>query len=235
MTELKPDILVVEDEEAILMVLQYNLEKAGFTVRIAETGVEALEQVETKIPDIMLLDWMLPELSGVEVCKRLRGAQETRNIPVIMVTARGEEADELQGLEAGADDYVVKPFSPAQLIARIKAVLRRTRPVLLDKKLEFAGITLDTNLRRATINSKEIKLGPTEFKLLMFLMEHPRQVFSREQLLDRVWGNDAYLETRTVDVHIRRVRKALEDTRPGLENIIKTLRSAGYSLDDAVE
>lgn len=228
---MKPYVLVVEDEDAIAMMVRYNLESDDFEVEIADDGEKAILCVDERKPDIIVLDWMLPQLTGVEVCQRVRAKQETSGIPIIMLTARGEEADRITGLDVGADDYMVKPFSPQELIARIKAVLRRTRPVLTKKAIEYAGIKVDTASHRVTYDGKSIHLGPTEFGLLVHLMEHPAQVFSRDQLLDSVWGHDVYVENRTVDVHILRLRKALSDTHAGLGNLIQTVRSAGYMLE----
>ncbi len=224
-------ILVVEDEEAIVTMLKYNLTKEGFTVYAAMDGEEALMMVEEKRPDIIVLDWMLPSLSGVEVCRQLRRNNDTKNIPVIMLSARGEEEDRIRGLDCGADDYMTKPFSPSELTARIRAVLRRIRPALAEKQIEFAGVKLDLAAHRVTREGQDVHLGPTEFRLLQYLMEHPGRVFSREQLLDTVWGHDIYVELRTVDVHIRRLRKALQ-TRDDMCDLIRTVRSAGYALQD---
>ena len=222
-------ILIVEDEAAVVTLLKYNLESAGFHVSSAMDGEEALLMVAEEAPDLILLDWMLPKLSGVEVCRRLRRNGDTRNVPIIMVTARGEEADTVRGLESGADDYMVKPFSPSELVARVKALLRRSRPSLTEETLKIAGLEMDLAAYRVYRNGHEVKLGPTEFRLLRHLMEHPGRVFSREQLLDAVWGRDVYVESRTVDVHIRRLRKALNQNDE--EDIIRTVRSAGYALD----
>ena len=187
--------------------------------------------VEENVPDLVLLDWMLPSLSGVEVCRRMREKDVTRSVPIIMLTARGEESDKVKGLDSGADDYIAKPFSPRELIARIHAVLRRTRPVLEEKKLEYAGIEIDLDAHRVLCLGKQVHLGPKEFYLLCRLMERPGMVYSREQLLDSVWGQDAYVDVRTVDVHIRRIRKVLEEAAPGLERVIRTVRAAGYTID----
>ena len=230
-TAIKPLILVVEDENAIVTMLKYNLEHNGFRVNVATDGDEALMAVEEQKPDLILLDWMLPSVSGVEVCERLRKREESRLIPIIMLTARGEESDRVRGLDSGADDYMTKPFSPNELIARIKAVLRRTRPVFASKALVFSGIAIDLNNHKVSLNGSDLRLGPTEFRLLCHFMETPNQVFSREQLLDAVWGYDIYVELRTVDVHIRRLRKVLGDAKPGLEDIIKTVRSVGYIME----
>ena len=226
---MKPYILIVEDEAALLTLLRYNLEKEGFEVGEAVDGEEALLMVAERRPDLVVLDWMLPTLSGIEVCRRIRRRPEARNVPIVMLTARGEEADRVRGLNSGADDYVVKPFSPAELVARIRAVLRRLRPAFGDEMLHYAGLRMDLAAHKVTRDGAQIHLGPTEFRLLRHLMEHPGRVFTREQLLDSVWGPDIFIETRTVDVHVRRLRRALNgDRRPDL---IRTVRSAGYALD----
>ncbi len=230
--DMNPKVLVVEDDEAIAAMLKYNLKAEGFTASHAEDGDLALQMIQEDKPDIILLDWMLPNISGIEVCRRVRQNEKTRNIPIIMVTARSEESDKLMGLDYGADDYITKPFSPAELIARIKAVLRRIRPAFSNESLNFADIKMDLSTHKVTRGEHEVHLGPTEFKLLRHFMENPRRVFSREQLLDNIWGNDIYVELRTVDVHIRRLRKALE-VKEGAEDIIRTVRSAGYALDDS--
>ncbi|WP_420402991.1 phosphate regulon transcriptional regulator PhoB [Nisaea sp.] len=222
-------ILVVEDEAPIVTLLRYNLEREGFEVLEAGDGEEAMLLAMEKNPDLILLDWMLPLLSGVEVCRRLRRTPETKAIPVIMLTARGDEGDRIRGLNAGADDYITKPFSPSELIARIRAVLRRTRPASDAETLQFEDLEMDLAAHKVRRNEREIHLGPTEFRLLRYFLEHPGRVFSREQLLDRVWGPDIYVEPRTVDVHIRRLRKAINiDTE---SDLIRTVRSAGYALD----
>jgi two-component system phosphate regulon response regulator PhoB len=226
-----PQVLVVEDEDALSALLQYNLDKEGYAVTVAGDGEEALVLIDEQMPDLIVLDWMLPKVSGVEVCRRLRARPETRNLPIIMLTARGEESDRIRGLDTGADDYVVKPFSMSELAARIRAVLRRIRPGLAEDRLHHGDIVVDRAAHRVRRAEKEVHLGPTEFRLLDYLMQHPGRVFSREQLLDAVWGSDVYVEARTVDVHIGRLRKALNrdlDTDP-----IRTVRSAGYSLDVA--
>ena len=226
---MKPYILTVEDEAALLTLLRYNLEKEGFEVGEAVDGEEALLMVAERRPDLVVLDWMLPTLSGIEVCRRIRRRPEARNVPIVMLTARGEEADRVRGLNSGADDYVVKPFSPAELVARIRAVLRRLRPAFGDEMLHYADLRMDLAAHKVTRDGAQIHLGPTEFRLLRHLMEHPGRVFTREQLLDSVWGPDIFIETRTVDVHVRRLRRALNgDRRPDL---IRTVRSAGYALD----
>ena len=226
---MKQTVLVVEDEPAILTLLRYNLEREGFSVSEARDGEEALTQLEERRPDAVLLDWMLPLVSGIEVCRRIRRAPAWRDLPVIMLTARTEEGDRIRGLDSGADDYVVKPFSPNELIARLRAVIRRARPATAAETLEFADVSLDLAGHRVSRGGTPIHLGPTEFRLLRYLMERPGRVFSREQLLDAVWGHDAYVEPRTVDVHIRRLRKAMTDG--DRTDLIRTVRTAGYSLD----
>ncbi|MBI3439884.1 MAG: phosphate regulon transcriptional regulator PhoB [Proteobacteria bacterium] len=223
------NVLVVEDEAALAELLKYNLEKEGYQVRVAMDGEEALVAAEERAPDLVLLDWMLPKASGVEVCRRLRARQETRNTPIVMLTARGEESDRVRGLDIGADDYITKPFSMTELLARLRAVMRRIRPALADDKVRVGDIVVDRVAHRVKRGSREVHLGPTEFRILDHLIQHPGRVFSREQLLDAVWGSDVYVEARTVDVHIGRLRKALmvgTETDP-----IRTVRSAGYSLD----
>ncbi len=222
-------ILIVEDDPSLTELIKYNLESEGFSVEIEMDGEEGLYNAQDNAPDLILLDWMLPNLSGIEICRRLRRHKNTKNIPIIMLTAKGEESDKIRGLETGADDYITKPFSPKELIARIKAILRRIRPALSEQSLEYAGIEMDLASHKIKRDGVMIHLGPTEFNILKFLMENPCRVFSREQLLDMVWGNDIYVEVRTIDVHIRRLRKALNDGNK--ENLIRTVRSAGYSLD----
>ncbi|ADG12282.1 phosphate regulon transcriptional regulatory protein PhoB [Caulobacter segnis] len=224
-----PYVLVVEDEDALATLLHYNLDKEGYRVAVAGDGEEALTLASERAPDLVILDWMLPKVSGIEVCRRLRGRAETRNVPIIMLTARGEESDRIRGLDTGADDYVVKPFSMVELTARVRAVMRRIRPGLADDRITVGDIVIDRVAHRVKRNGKEIHLGPTEFRLLDYLMQHPGRVFSREQLLDAVWGSDVYVEARTVDVHIGRLRKALNGSSDG--DPIRTVRSAGYSLD----
>ncbi|MDQ8029602.1 MAG: phosphate regulon transcriptional regulator PhoB [Brevundimonas sp.] len=226
---MQPYILVMEDEDALATLLQYNLEKEGYDVTVAADGEEGLLQVDERLPDLVLLDWMLPKLSGIEVCRRIRGRSETRNLPIIMLTARGEESDRVRGLDTGADDYLTKPFSMTELTARIRAVLRRIRPGLADDRINHGDIVIDRVAHRVRRAGLEIHLGPTEFRLLDHFMQHPGRVFSREQLLDAVWGSDVYVEARTVDVHVGRLRKALNVE--GTVNPIRTVRSAGYSLD----
>lgn len=226
---MQPYVLVMEDEDALATLLSYNLEKEGYRVVVASDGEEGMLQIDERLPDLVLLDWMLPKLSGIEVCRRIRGKSETRNLPIIMLTARGEESDRIRGLDTGADDYLTKPFSMTELTARIRAVLRRIRPGLADDRLNHGDIVIDRVAHRVRRSGQEIHLGPTEFRLLDHLMQHPGRVFSREQLLDAVWGSDVYVEARTVDVHVGRLRKALNVE--GTINPIRTVRSAGYSLD----
>ncbi|MBM3626217.1 MAG: phosphate regulon transcriptional regulatory protein PhoB, partial [Alphaproteobacteria bacterium] len=209
MSQHKLHVLVVEDEASLVELLRYNLEKEGFRVTAANDGEEALALLKEGKPDLLVLDWMLPHVSGIEICRQIRRRPELRDLPVIMLTARGEEADRVRGLEVGADDYVIKPFSPSELVARIRAVLRRARPGAADEMLTYGGIAMDLAVHRVMRNGRFLHLGPTEFRLLRFFMERPGRVFSREQLLDGVWGRDIYVELRTVDVHIRRLRKAI--------------------------
>jgi len=225
----QPHILVVEDEEALATLLQYNLDKEGYRIELCADGEEALIRIDEKLPDLVVLDWMLPSVSGIEVCRRLRQRSQTRNLPIIMLTARGEETDRVRGLDTGADDYIVKPFLMSELSARVRAVLRRIRPGLAEDSVRHGDITIDRSAHRVKRAGKDVHLGPTEFRLLDYFMQHPGRVFSREQLLNAVWGSDVYVETRTVDVHIGRLRRALS----GDENLdpIRTVRSAGYALD----
>ena len=226
---MSPLVLIVEDEAALVTLLRYNLERAGFEIAEAADGEEAMTIAAERKPDLILLDWMLPLVSGIEVCRRLRRQPDTRSIPIVMLTARGEEGDKLRGLDSGADDYITKPFSPSELIARIRAVLRRVRPALAEEVLRYRDLSMDTTAHRVRRNGRDVHLGPTEFRLLRYLLEHPGRVFSREQLLDVVWGRDVYVESRTVDVHIRRLRKALNAEEDS--DLIRTVRSAGYALD----
>ncbi len=222
-------VLVVEDEEALAQLLKYNLEKEGYRVTAAADGEEALVLAAESPPDLVVLDWMLPKAPGIEVCRRLRARQETRNTPIVMLTARTEESDRIRGLDVGADDYVTKPFSMNELLARLRAVMRRIRPGLAEDKVQCGDILMDRVSHRVKRAEREVHLGPTEFRILDHLMQHPGRVFSREQLLDAVWGSDVYVEARTVDVHIGRLRKALilgDEPDP-----IRTVRSAGYALD----
>ena len=229
---MKPSILVAEDEGALVTLLRYNLEREGYRVLEAGDGEEALLVAAEEKPDLVLLDWMLPQLSGIEVCRRLRGRQETRNVPIIMLTARGEETDRIRGLDTGADDYLTKPFSMTELLARLRAVLRRIRPSLAEDVVRSGDIEMDRVAHRVRRAGKEVHLGPTEYKLLEHLIQHPGRVFSREQLLDAVWGSDVYVEARTVDVHVGRLRKAL--SVEGVGDPVRTVRSAGYALEDGV-
>jgi len=224
-----PKLLLVEDDDALAELLSWNFKKADYDVIQTPDGEEALLLVKEHRPDVILLDWMIENLSGIEVCRQLRRSPDTANIPIIMLTARGEEEDKIRGLEIGADDYVTKPFSPRELIARVKAVLRRVRPALAGEKLAFGDLEMDTVAHRVKRDDQVIPLGPTEFRLLRHFLEHPNWVFSRERLLDSVWGQDSDIELRTVDVHIRRLRKALNAN--GQPDIIRTVRSAGYALD----
>lgn len=226
---MRASMLLVEDDAALTELLVYHFEREGFEVKQTPDGEEALLMARERVPDIVLLDWMVEGLSGLEVCRRLRRTPATQNIPIIMLTARGEEEDRVRGLETGADDYVTKPFSPRELVARVGAVLRRVRPALAGEVLAYADIEMDTVAHKVRRGGETIALGPTEFRLLKHFLEHPGHVFSRERLLDSVWGHDSDIESRTVDVHIRRLRKAINaDDRA---DIIRTVRSAGYALD----
>jgi two-component system, OmpR family, phosphate regulon response regulator PhoB len=227
----KPLVLIVEDEAPLVTLLRYNLEKEGFQICEAADGEEALVQIAERKPDIVLLDWMLPLVSGIEVCRQIRRSPQTRALPIVMLTARGEELDRVRGLNSGADDYISKPFSLRELTARLRAVIRRAQPNAAEETLQFGEVMVDVGAHRVTRAGKPIHLGPTEFRLLLYLMRHPGRVFSREQLLDAVWGHDVYVEARTVDVHIRRLRKAVN--ADGGDDIVRTVRSAGYSLDRA--
>ncbi|EGF92356.1 phosphate regulon transcriptional regulatory protein PhoB [Asticcacaulis biprosthecium C19] len=226
---MRPYIIIAEDEDALSTLLHYNLEKEGYETAMAADGDEALMMIKERQPDLLVCDWMMPKVSGIEVCRRLRSASPTRNLPIVMLTARSEESDRIRGLDTGADDYVVKPFSMVEFLARIRAVLRRIRPGLSDDKVEFGEISVDRLSHRVQRCGRDIHLGPTEYKLLDHFMQYPKRVFSREQLLDAVWGNDVYVEARTVDVHIGRLRKALN--KGDEYDPIRTVRSAGYSLD----
>ena len=226
-----PLVLVVEDEAALVTLLRYNLEREGFRVAEARDGEEAMLQIAEQMPDLVILDWMLPLMSGIEVCRQLRRLPETRRLPIVMLTARGEEGDKLRGLDAGADDYITKPFSPSELIARLRAVLRRAKPEREDETLKYQDLVMDLASHRVKRNGREVHLGPTEFRLLRHLLENQGRVFSREQLLDMVWGRDVYVEPRTVDVHIRRLRKAINNDDEN--DLIRTVRAAGYALDHA--
>ena len=223
-------ILIVEDEEPLTLLLRYNLEAEGYEVDCAARGDEADLRLREQIPDLVLLDWMLPGLSGIELCRRVRARPETERLPVIMLTARGEEGDRVRGLATGADDYIVKPFSVPELLARVRALLRRTKPGHVANLLTAGDIELDRETRRVRRGGRELHLGPTEFKLLEFLMQSPGRVFSREQLLNGVWGHDVYIDERTVDVHVGRLRKAVN--RPRRPDPIRTVRGAGYAFDE---
>jgi two-component system phosphate regulon response regulator PhoB len=229
---MKPSVLVAEDESALVTLLRYNLEREGYRVLEAMDGEEALLVAAEEKPDLVLLDWMLPQLSGIEVCRRLRSRQETRNVPIIMLTARGEESDRIRGLDTGADDYLTKPFSMMELLARLRAVMRRIRPSLAEDIVLVGDIEMDRAAHRVRRSGREVHLGPTEYKLLDHLIQHPGRVFSREQLLDAVWGSDVYVEARTVDVHVGRLRKALGVE--GVRDPVRTVRSAGYALEDGM-
>ena len=225
----QPDLLLIEDDEAIAELIVWHFAREGFSVRQTPDGEQALVLVEERVPDIVLLDWMIESLPGIEVCRRLRRNPKSANVPIIMLSARGEEEDRIRGLETGADDYVTKPFNPRELVTRVQAVLRRLRPALAGEMLTYADIELDSVAHKVVRNSQIVAMGPTEFRLLRHFMEHPGRVFSRGQLLDSVWGQDSDIELRTVDVHIRRLRKAIN--LPGTSDIIRTVRSAGYALD----
>jgi two-component system, OmpR family, phosphate regulon response regulator PhoB len=225
----QPDLLLVEDDEAIAELIVWHFAKEGYAVRHTPDGEQALVLAAERVPDIVLLDWMVESLSGIEVCRRLRRNARTANVPIIMLTARGEEEDRIRGLETGADDYVTKPFSPRELVARVSAVLRRLRPALAGEVLAYSDIELDAVAHKVKRGGSTLAIGPTEFRLLRHFMEHPGRVFSRGQLLDSVWGQDSDIELRTVDVHIRRLRKAINAN--GHTDIIRTVRSAGYALD----
>jgi two-component system phosphate regulon response regulator PhoB len=223
-------VLIVEDEEPLTLLLRYNLEAEGYEVDAVSRGDEAEMRLREQVPDLVVLDWMLPGLSGIELCRRIRARAETQRLPVIMLTARGEEGDRVRGLSTGADDYVVKPFSLPELVARVRALLRRAKPAHIATLLAAGAIELDRESRRVRRSGEELHLGPTEFKLLEFLMQSPGRVFSREQLLDGVWGRDVYIDERTVDVHVGRLRKALN--RPQEPDPIRTVRGAGYAFDE---
>ena len=221
-------VLIVEDEEALIEPLKYNFTKEGYIVDTALDGEIALDKIFNKPPELILLDWMLPKISGIDLCKRIRNKKETKNIPIIMLTARGEENDRIQGLEMGADDYVTKPFFINELLARAKAVIKRARPIFAEEQITFIDISLNITTHKVFREDKEIKLGPTEFNLLRFFLENIDRVFSRDQLLNHVWKNDALVEPRTVDVHVRRLRKVLNTNNK--KDYIRTVRSAGYSF-----
>ncbi len=228
--EIAIHILVIEDEPAQMELISYNLEAQGFQVTQADNGEDGLLHMDEILPDLIVLDWMLPGVSGIEVCRQIKRQKHTRKVPVIMLTARGEEADRVRGLETGADDYVVKPYSVNELVARVRAMLRRTRPASVGEILTFGDLEMDTSQHKVTRNGKSLKLGPTEYRLLTTFMESPKRVWSRDRLLDRVWGLDKEVDYRTVDVHIGRLRKALR--QDGYPNPIRTVRGTGYSLDE---
>ncbi|QIB33850.1 phosphate regulon transcriptional regulator PhoB [Ancylobacter pratisalsi] len=224
------NILIVEDEEPLTLLLRYNLESEGYAVESVARGDEAETRLRESVPDLVILDWMLPGLSGIELCRRLRARPETERMPVLMLTARGEETERVRGLATGADDYVVKPFSVPELVARVRALLRRAKPDHISTLLRAGDIELDRETKRVHRNGRELHLGPTEFRLLEFLMQSPGRVYSREQLLDGVWGQDVYIDERTVDVHVGRLRKALN--RPRQPDPIRTVRGSGYSFNE---
>jgi two-component system phosphate regulon response regulator PhoB len=229
----KPSILIVEDEEPLTLLLRYNLEAEGYEVETVGRGDEAEVRLRERVPDLLVLDWMLPGLSGIELCRRVRARDETSALPILMLTARGEEDERIRGLSTGADDYVVKPFSVPELMARVKALLRRARPDAISPMLKAGDLELDRETFRVRRGGREVHLGPTEFRLLEFLMKAPGRVFTREQLLDGVWGRDVYVDERTVDVHIGRLRRALNRGRS--RDPIRTVRGAGYSFNEQFE
>lgn len=232
-TNLKPTILIVEDDEATISLLHYNLEKEGYKISICKDGEEALLMINENKPDLILLDWMLPSMSGIEICKALRSNDETRKLPIIMLSAKGEEVDRVEGLDGGVDDYLVKPFSPRELISRINAVFRRIRPAFVEKVLEYGHVQMDLTSKTASFRGEKLNLGPIEYKILQSFLEYPKRVLSREQLIRRVWGDSMYVEPRTIDVHINRLRKALRSDNKN--SIIKTIRSSGYCLQPPEE
>jgi len=225
-----PKVLIVEDEEALSLLLRYNLESEGYAVETCARGDDAEVRLREALPDLLLLDWMLPGISGIELCRRLRNREETKTLPILMLTARGEESERVRGLATGADDYVVKPFSVPELMARVRAILRRSKPEIMSTVLQAGDLELDRETHRVRRSGREIHLGPTEFRLLEFLMQSPGRVFSREQLLDGVWGHDVYVDERTVDVHVGRLRKAIN--RGKTRDPIRTVRGAGYAFND---
>jgi two-component system, OmpR family, phosphate regulon response regulator PhoB len=226
-----PKVMVVEDEEPLCVLLKYNLEAEGYQVEIVTRGDEAEIRLQENVPDLLVLDWMVPAVSGIELCRRLRMRPETERLPIIMLTARGEESDRVRGLATGADDYLVKPFSTPEFIARVRALLRRAKPEVLSSVLKVGDIVLDRESHRVYRRKSEIRLGPTEFRLLEFMMQHPGRVFSRSQLLDNVWGETIYIDERTVDVHVGRLRKAVNTGRQ--PDVIRTVRGAGYAIKEA--
>jgi two-component system phosphate regulon response regulator PhoB len=223
-------ILIIEDEEPLTLLLRYNLEAEGYDVDTTARGDEAEIKLKESVPDLLVLDWMLPGMSGIELCRRLRARPDTERLPIIMLTARGEESERVRGLATGADDYIVKPFSVPELVARVRALLRRASPERMADVLAFGDIEIDREKKRVSRSGREVELGPTEYRLLEFLMERPGRVFSREQLLDGVWGSEVYIDERTVDVHVGRLRKALNRSHEA--DPIRTVRGAGYALDD---
>lgn len=223
------NIFIVEDEKPIITLLQYNLEKEGYKVNFSETGEEGIQNIKKNVPDLVILDWMLPDFSGIEVCKQIKKINKLKNIPVLMLTAKSEEEDKVRGFESGVDDYVTKPFSYKEILLRVKSLLKRTKPTLVEDISIFHDLKVDRITKRIFRGDKEIKVGPTEFRLLDFLIKSPKRVYSREQLLNNIWGNEINVEARTVDVHIRRLRKAINIE--GLPELIRTVRSSGYSLD----
>ena len=226
-----PRIMVVEDEEPLGVLLRYNLESEGYQVEVVTRGDEAEIRLQENVPDLLVLDWMVPAVSGIELCRRLRMRPETERLPIIMLTARGEESDRVRGLSTGADDYLVKPFSTPEFMARVKALLRRAKPEVLSSVLKVGDILLDREAHRVFRKKSEIRLGPTEFRLLEFMMRHPGRVFSRSQLLDNVWGETIYIDERTVDVHVGRLRKAVNNGRQ--PDVIRTVRGSGYAMREA--
>ena len=223
------NIFIVEDEKPIITLLQYNLEKEGYKVNFSETGEEGIQSIKKNVPDLVILDWMLPDFSGIEVCKQIKKINKLKNIPVLMLTAKSEEEDKVRGFESGVDDYVTKPFSYKEILLRVKSLLKRTKPTLVEDISIFHDLKVDRITKRIFRGDKEIKVAPTEFRLLDFLIKSPKRVYSREQLLNNIWGNEINVEARTVDVHIRRLRKAINIE--GLPELIRTVRSSGYSLD----
>ena len=223
------NVLLVEDEKSIVTLIKYNLEKEGFKVFCSETGEDALKIIKEKIPDLVILDWMLPDTSGIDVCRQIKVDKKLKNIPVLILTAKGEPDDKIKGLEVGADDYVTKPFNNKELLLRVKSLIKRSKPSLLEDLGIFKDLKIDRMTRKVFRENKEIKLGPIEYKLLDFLIKSPQRVYSREQLLNNVWGENINVETRTVDVHIRRLRKAINIDKKN--DLIRTVRSSGYSLD----
>ena len=226
---MKANLFIVEDEMPIVTLLKYNLEKEGHKVNYALNGEDAIRSIKDQNPDLILLDWMLPDISGIEVCRNLKRINLLKNIPIIMLTAKGEEEDKLKGFKTGADDYVTKPFSQKELIARVNALLKRAKPNAVEDVVIFEDLKVDRAQKRVFRGEKEVELGPTEFKLIDFLIKNPKRVYSREQLLNNVWGDNVYVQSRTIDVHIRRVRKAINID--GKKDLIRTVRSSGYSLD----